>query len=282
MHVGISLRNMGEQSTPSTMAACARAAEAAGLESVWVVDHIAIPPDDTEGSNGRYVDPLISLAWLAGVTKRIRLGVGVLILPYRSALPTAKQIASLQELSGERLLLGVGIGWMDPEFRALGVDRHSRGRISNATLSFIRDCFNNDEVTANGQPFLFRPRPAPPPIYVGGAAPHALKRAARYGDGWIPMGMTPERLPRARAEYAEVCAAAGRPVGEVVVMGGLPLKDAGASAQTLADFRDNGAARFILGGRYADSDDYRRRLDALAAAMERAAAQMRPTDTAHV
>ena len=268
MHIGVSLRNMGDQSTPETMAACATAAEDAGLESVWIVDHIAIPPEDAEGSNGRYLDPLTTLAWLAGMTTRIRLGVGVLIIPYRPPLPTAKQIASIQELSGERLLLGAGIGWMDPEFRALGVDRHRRGRLADETLAFIRDCFDNDVVSANGQTFLFRPRPAPPPIYIGGAAPHALRRAAKYGDGWLPMGMTPDKLSEARADYAEFCEAVGRPVGEIVVMGGLPLDDIGRASETLAAFRDNGAARFVLGGRYADSDEYRQRLDALVAAKE--------------
>ena len=271
MHVGTTLRNMGDQSTPATMSVCAAAAEAAGLESIWVVDHIAIPPDDAAGSNGRYVDPLIALAWLAGATQRIRLGVGVLILPYRPPLPTAKQIASIQELSGGRLLFGAGIGWMEPEFRALGVDRRQRGRLSDDTLAFIRACFDNDEVTANGQTFLFRPRPARPPIYIGGSPPHALKRAAKFGDGWLPMGMTPERLPSAHAEYAEICAAEGKPVGEIVVMGGLALNDRGAAAQTLNDFRDAGAARFVLGARYANSDEYRRQVDALAAAVDHAA-----------
>ena len=169
------------------------------------------------------------------------------------------------------LLLGVGIGWMDPEFRALGVDRHARGRLADATLAFIRDCFEHDEITANGQTFLFRPRPVCPPIYVGGSPPHALKRAARYGDGWLPMGMTPEKLPAARAEYAEHCAAVDRDVGEIVVMGGLPLGDIGAAAAGLVAFRDAGASRFVLGGRYADADDYRRKVDALTAAMEQAA-----------
>ena len=270
MLIGAIVRNMGKQSTPATMGACARAAEAAGLESVWVVDHIAIPPDDAEGSGGRYVDPLISLAWLAGATSTIRLGVGVLILPYRPALPVAKQIASLQELSGERLLLGAGIGWMDAEFRALGVERRWRGRIADETLAFLHECFERDEVTANGQPFLFRPRPARPPIYVGGRPPHALRRAAAWGDGWMPMRMTPEKLPAARAEYAEHCAAAGRAAGEVVVVGELPLEDAGAAAAMLRGFHEGGAARFILSGRYADADDYRRRLDALGTATERA------------
>ena len=163
MHIGAVVRNMGDQSTSQTMGACAAAAEAAGLESVWVVDHVAIPPEDAEGSNGRYVDPLIALAWLAGSTTTIRLGVGTLVLPYRPALPVAKQIASIQELSGERLLLGVGIGWMEAEFRALGVERRRRGRISDATLAFIHECFERDEVTARGQPILFRPPTCPPP-----------------------------------------------------------------------------------------------------------------------
>ena len=267
MHIGITLRNMGGQSTPETMSVCAAAAEGAGLESIWVVDHIAIPPEDAEGSNGRYVDPLVSLAWLAGVTRQIKLGVGVLILPYRPALPTAKQIASIQELSGGRLLFGAGIGWMDPEFRALGVDRRQRGRLADDTLAFIRACFDSDEVTVNGQTFLFRPRPPRPPIYIGGSPPHALKRAATFGDGWLPMGMTPERLPKARADYAEICAAAGKPAGEIVVMGGLPLNDRGAAAQRLSEFREAGAARFVLGARYADSEEYKRTVDTLAAAV---------------
>ena len=233
-----------------------------------MVDHVVVPPDDAEGSQGRYVDPLISLAWLAGATRNIRLGVGTLVLPYRPALPVAKQIASIQELSGERLLLGVGIGWMDAEFRALGVERRRRGRISDETLAFIRECFENDIVTANGQPFLFRPRPARPPIYVGGAAPHALERAASYGDGWLPIGMTPERLPAATAEYAEVCAAAGRPKGEVVVMGDLPLDDTGAAFRMLKGFQEGGASRFVLFVRYADHDEFRRRLDSLMTAKE--------------
>ena len=269
MRIGIGLRNMGEQSTPAIMGACASAAEAAGVESVWVTDHIAIPPDDAEGSGGRYVDPLIALAWLAGATRRIGLGVGVLILPYRtSPLLLAKQLASLQELSGERLLLGVGVGWMDAEFRALGVDRRRRGRISDETLAFVRDCFGHDEVTANGQPFLFRPRPACPPIYIGGAAPHALQRAAKYGDGWFPTGMTPDQLPEVRAQYAEFCAAEGRSVGEITVMGRLPSNDAGAGGQYLADFAEAGASRFVLSGRYADISEYRRNLDVLVAAAQ--------------
>ena len=95
MKIGVTLRNMGPQSTAATMRAGAARAEALGFESLWITDHIAIPPDDAEGSGGRYTDPLTTLAWLGGTTTRIRLGVGVLILPYRPALPTVKQIATV-------------------------------------------------------------------------------------------------------------------------------------------------------------------------------------------
>ncbi len=130
MDIGISIRNMGPQSTRKLITACAQTVENMGFESIWITYHIAIPPNDAEGSGGRYLDTLTTLAWLAGITDRVKLGSGVLILPYRAALPTAEQIATVQELSGNRLVLGVGIGWMDAEFNALGVDRHARGPAS--------------------------------------------------------------------------------------------------------------------------------------------------------
>src|SRR5437016_887777 len=124
MQLGVVLRNMGPQSTRETLVAAARAADALpAIADLWVVDHVAIPPDDAEGSDGRYLDPLATLAYLAGVTTRIGLGTAVLVVPYRPPLPTAKWLATIQELSGGRLLLGVGVGWMVPEFRAAGRSR---------------------------------------------------------------------------------------------------------------------------------------------------------------
>lgn len=265
MQLGVTLRNMGDQSTPALMVECAQAAESAGLESIWITDHIAIPPDDAEGSGGRYLDPLISLSWLAGQTQQIGLGTGVINLPYRPPLPTAKQIASLQELSGERLLLGVGIGWMKPEFRALGVNRRNRGKISDETLAFIRACFDNDLVEANGQTFLFKPRPQAPPIYVGGSAPHALQRAARYGDGWMPMGLDPETLAPHIRDYRALTDAAARPPGHVTVLTGLPLDDQKRAQETLDRYADVGVERVVCAVRYQDGSEYRSALDKLAA-----------------
>ena len=264
MRLGVVVRNMGPASTAETMAGCATAAEDAGLESVWVVDHIAIPPDDAQGSGGRYVDPLIALAWLAGVTRRVRLGVGVLVLPYRPALPVAKQLASLQELSGERLIVGVGVGWMAAEFRALGVDRGRRGAIADETLDLINRCFAGDEVEHRGQRFLFKPRPRKPPVLVGGGAPHALARAARHGDGWLPMAIGPDKLAKHMEAYRGFCRSAGRRPGAATVMGSLPLDDPPATRAALAAYHEAGADRFVHSERYADSGAFAERARALA------------------
>ncbi len=270
MDVGITLRNMGPQSSRELVRDGARAAEDAGLESVWVTDHIAIPPDDAEGSNGRYLDPLATLAYLAGVTERIRLGTGVLVLPYRPPLPTAKWVATVQELSGERLLLGVGIGWMRPEFRAVGADRARRGADSDAVLDLLHDCFgaDGDVVEVNDQPMLFRPNPARPPIYVGGAPPHALHRTVARGDGWMPMGGDPAALEAPIAQLRELAAEAGRPTPEVVCLSALRLDDPGKAADSLTELERVGVTRFVLGHRYDTIDQYADTAAQLARAVE--------------
>jgi probable F420-dependent oxidoreductase len=266
MKLGLYLRNMGPYSTATTMQVCARAAEDAGVDDLWVADHIAIPPDDAEGSGGRYLDPLATLAYLAGATQRINLGTGVLVLPYRPPLATAKWIATIQELSGGRMLLGVGAGWMAAEFRALGVDRAKRGAITDSTLAFLQRCFANDVVEANGQSLLFRPRPPRPPIFVGGAAPHALRRAARFGDGWMPMGGDPEAL-RAQIEALQRgFADAGKPPAEVAVLTRLPLDDPPRAADELAALAAIGATRVVHAWRYTDAAGFAR----AAAVLERA------------
>ena len=264
MKLGVSIRTMGPQSTTETIVRCARAAEDAGLDDIFVPDHIAIPPDDAEGSDGRYLDPLVTLAYLAARTERIGLGTGVLVLPYRTPLPIAKQVATLQELSGNRLLLGVGVGWMEPEFRALGVDARRRGAQTDATLDLLARAFAGDVVEEHGQPFLFRPRPPRPPIFVGGAPPHALHRTVRYGDGWMPMGRNPERLRPAITQLRELAERAGRPAPEVVVLTALPLADPERAIKHARSLAAVGATRLVHGTRYADADEFARAAELLA------------------
>jgi probable F420-dependent oxidoreductase len=253
MKLGLSLRNMGPQSSPATLLECARHAEAAGIDDLWVADHIAIPPDDAAGSGGRYLDPLATLAYLAGATTRIGLGTGVLVLPYRPPLATAKWVATIQELSGGRLLLGVGVGWMAAEFRAIGVAQSRRGALADETLEFLHRCFAADEAEANGQRFLFLPRPPRPPIFVGGAPPHAWQRAIRFGDGWMPMGGDPEYLRPGIAQLRESATAAGKPVPEVVVLASLALDDPARAAAQARALAEVGATRIVHGWRYPDA-----------------------------
>jgi len=267
MRFGIALRTMGQAATRDVLRRSAELAESAGLDTLWIPDHIAIPPDDAEGSDGRYLDPLATLAWLAAATERIRLGTAVLILPYRPALPTAKAIATIQELSDGRLELGVGIGWMEAEFRAVGVDRSQRGRLGDAVLEFLHAAFDGpgDEAVSNGQSFLFRPNPTRPPIWIGGAAPHALARAARFGDGWMPMTDDPERLREPIAELGRRFAEAGRGRPGVKVFGGLGRRPVDEELARLAALEALGVDEFIQGGRYPDLDGFRRTLEAVVA-----------------
>lgn len=265
MRFGFALRLMGPAAHADVLRETALRSEAAGLDSLWVPDHIAIPPDQTEGSGGRYLDPLSSLAWLAATTERIELGTAVLILPYRPPLPTAKVIATVQELSSGRLNLGVGVGWMKPEFDAVGVDLHDRGRITDETLEFLHAAFDapDDETESNGQPFVFRPNPSKPRILIGGAAPHALARAARFGDGWMPMSSDPDRLAAPIAELRTRFEDAGRGEPSIVTLGAVGHDSEQADLETLAGLEALGVTDFIQGARYDDVDGFMRSLDGL-------------------
>jgi probable F420-dependent oxidoreductase len=265
MKLSISLRTMGPQSTRETLGECARLAEAAGIDEIFVPDHIAIPPDDAEGSGGRYLDPLTALAWLAARTERVGLGTAVLILPYRPALPTAKAIATIQELSGGRLTaLGVGVGWMEPEFRALGVPKQRRAADTDAVLEFLGRAFANDVVESHGQPFLFLPRPARPALLVGGAPPHALTRAARFADGWMPIGGKPSDLAPHVSRLRDLFAAAGKPAPDVSIMTRLPLDDGARAADVARAWADLGATRIVHSNRYEDAREFSRAAEAIA------------------
>lgn len=264
MKIGTAIRNMGPAATTECIVQCAQAAEAAGLAHIWTVDHVAIPPNDAEGSDGRWLDPLATLAFLAAATNRIELGVSVLVLPYRPALPTAKWIASIQELSGGRLHFGIGPGWMDPEFKALGVPRSARGKLTDTTIDFIRECFSapDDIVELNGQPFLFRPNPPAPPIYVGGMTDAALARTVRCADGWLPMGIDPEKLKPRVARLREVADAAGRAMPKIVLIGTLPESQEEA-LDMLGGCAELGASDYIQASRYASFAEFAPTLDRL-------------------
>lgn len=261
MRFHASLRNMGSQATADTLVACARAAEESGVfEGAFVVDHLFIAPDESEGSGGRYLEALSTLAFLAGATSRIRIGVSVLIAPYRPALLTAKQVATIQELSGGRLILGVGVGWMDAEFRALGVPRQRRGALTDALLETIHDAFANDVIEVNGQKVIFSPRPARPPIWIGGRGEAAVERAARYGDAYHPIAIRDEDLRERKAMLEAEAARFGRPVPSLALYA--PFEgDVPAAVDRLGELRALGVDDVVVAfGRTHGAEEFKERL----------------------
>ena len=256
--IGIQVRTQGPQSTRDMIVDCAMAAEQNGFEELYVVDHIAIPPDDLEGSDGRYLDPLSVLSFLAGLTDQIELCTGVLVMPYRSILPTAKVIATAQELSGNRLKLGVGVGWMESEFKALGIDRARRGRIFDEGLEFINRAFASDQISQNDQEFMFLPRPAKPPILIGGTPPYAFDRAVKFGDGWIPMaGKNLEKFRAPISELKERFASAGKKEPQVAIFTRLAYEQPATMVEQMQEMADIGVSSMVHGGvRYRDSSEF--------------------------
>ena len=263
MRFGIFLRNFGPVATSDNIASCAEYAEEAGLDDIWLSDHIAIPPEESEGSGGRYLDPLATLAFIAGRTERIGLGTAVLIVPYRPALVTAKWLASIQELSGGRLSVGAAVGWMEAEFKAAGVDRSRRGAITDETLAFWHECFANDEVEANGQKLIFSPRPQRPKILIGGAAPHAITRTLNLGDGWMPTEGDPEKLRDTVTSYLQQSESEGKGRPEVIPLTGLPLEDEKETLDKMHAFRDIGITGVNHAGKYTNLDEFMSIVDKL-------------------
>ena len=157
---------------------------------------------------------------------------------------------------------------MAAEFRALGVDYRRRGALSEEALNLLDRCFATDVVEVNGQPFLFRPRPSRPPLFVGGQPPFAFRRALAHRGGWMPMGLAPDALAPCVAELRAAAAGRGLPSPEVAVLTSLPLEDLGRTRTLLVRYAEAGATRVIHGARYADAGAFRSMVERLARAGE--------------
>jgi probable F420-dependent oxidoreductase len=214
MQLGIHLPHAGEQATPALIRHAAIRAEALGLSDVWVSEHIIVPRA-TFPRSPLFYDPVLSLTWAAAVTERVRLGTSVLVLPMRHPLPLAKELATLQNLSDGRLILGAGVGWLEAEFRALGVPFHERGRRTDEGVAMMRAVWTQDPVTFHAKyidaeidEMTMRPQPVKPiPIWFGARSEAAYRRTVRIGDGWHGSQLSPEeaapvvaRLRRDRPE----------------------------------------------------------------------------------
>src|SRR5215211_6373585 len=242
MHFGVAFANVFTFAEPEAARTLATAAEDAGFESLWTVEHVVIPaeyrsvypydpsgrmpaPDDTP-----LPDPFIWMAFVAAVTSRVRLGTGIAILPQRNPLLAAKEVATLDRLSGGRVLLGVGAGWLKEEFEALGVPFEHRGRRLDEHIGAMRALWAGDRASYDGELVHFdactmSPRPAAGrvPIHIGGHTEVAARRAGRLGDGFFPGTTDAEHLASVLGVMRRAAEEAGRDPDAIEVTTGGPM-----------------------------------------------------------
>jgi probable F420-dependent oxidoreductase len=199
MRVGIHLPHIGRKAGPEAIRRAAVQAEELGFADAWSSEHIIIPRGAPYPPSAIFYDPVLTLTWAAAFTTKIRLGTSVLVLPMRHPLPLAKELATLQNLSEGRLILGAGVGWMEAEFAALGAPFRERGRRMDEGIAMMRAVWSEDPVTfpARRIPAVIEdmrmlPHPVKPiPIWIGGGSEVALARALRL-DGWHGSRLSPE------------------------------------------------------------------------------------------
>jgi probable F420-dependent oxidoreductase len=265
---------LAHNSPPIT--ALAPAIEARGFESLWVPEHTHIPSESVL-ADGRPVppayadlpDPFVLLAAAAAVTQRLQLGTGVCLLVQRDAIITAKAVATLSQISGGRVLLGVGAGWNRPELANHGVAFATRFKKLEEQTQALRVLWRDDEPQFQGHHVSFGPlrsglKPAPdrtPPILFGGESEHTLRRVVKYGDGWLPRMFDAQRVATGITRLRELATQAGRDPATLSIS----LFAAAPEADALKRHRDAGADRAIFALQPGTLDDCARRLDRLAA-----------------
>src|SRR5947208_12506321 len=200
MRLGIHLPHIGQKASAEAIRRAAIQAEELGFADVWVSEHIIVPKDRAYPPSAIFWDPVVTLTWAAACTSRVGLGTSVLVLPMRHPLPLAKELATLQNLSAGRLILGAGVGWLEAEFDALGVPFRERGRRMDEGIAMMRAVWSEDPVTfptrvipAIIEDMRMLPKPVKPiPIWIGGSSEAALSRALRLADGWHGSRVSPE------------------------------------------------------------------------------------------
>lgn len=262
MKIGMNYRNWGPHATRNNLLECARIADESTLDSIWVNDHIGFPPNDWHNEYGiseemgSIIDPYAVMAFLGAITSRIEFGSAVIIGSYRPPLPTAKWLQSIQVLSGERMLFGVGPGYLTEEFTALGVAKNKRGKLTDELLDILHQAFTEDFVESNGQPLVLAPQPKRPPFYIGGGPNIAIPRAVARGDGWMPVGILPNELKPVVADFNAQTADAGRDPLAVVAMKTLPLDNINEAIELAQGYRDAGATHLVHTQNYNNPAEY--------------------------
>ncbi len=255
MRYGFYLPTRGKSAEPDALEALVRRGEALGFSSTVIADHIVFPveiaskyPYTVSGAfpgSGDTLEQLTLMAFVAGKTSRLRLITSVMILPHRNPVLTAKMLATIDVLSGGRVIVGVGVGWLREEFRALGAaDFDRRGAVSDEYIRIFKTLWTQNPASFEGEFYRFEalkclPQPVQkphPPIWVGGHSKVALRRAARHGDGWHPVGANPAAMlapPEFKGllgELRRLCEAERRDPRTLTISYKAPLYDTGVPA----------------------------------------------------
>ncbi|MBO0730529.1 MAG: TIGR03619 family F420-dependent LLM class oxidoreductase [Acidimicrobiaceae bacterium] len=248
MKLGLFSINMGARSEPDQLVAAAQAAEAAGFDSVWAGEHVVVPdpqvPPSPMAPHDPCLDPLLALTWAAAATNTVKLATGIVILPQRNPVVLAKQLASLDVLSRGRLLFGIGVGYLEPEFRAIGANFEERGAVTDEFLASMTHLWYDEQPAYQGHFVSFsgvdaHPRPAQRaiPVVVGGHSPAAYRRAVAHGDGWYGYALTPDSARQCLEGLRKAAGSVTRPAErgdlEITVSprGRLTQEDAAAFAE---------------------------------------------------
>lgn len=230
MKLGLFGVNMGACADPEHLVAAVQAAESAGFDSVWAGEHVILPdpqvPPSPMAPQDPALDPFIALAWAASATSSVRVATGIVIMPQRNPVVLAKQVASLDVLSGGRLTLGIGVGYLEPEFRAIGANFTDRGVVTDEYLEAMQHLWYDEHPSYKGRFAEYDgvdayPRPVQQviPIVVGGHTPRAFRRAVARGHGWYGFAQTPESAESAIAGLRKASARVERPseLGELEI-----------------------------------------------------------------
>ena len=273
MRYGFYLPTRGATATPESLVALARRGEALGFSSVMIADHIVFPaqvksryPYTVSGDfpgGGDGLDLLALMGFIAAQTERLRLVSSVMILPYRNPVSTAKALATLDVLSRGRVTVGVGVGWLREEFEALDApDFDRRGAVSDEYIRIFKLLWTQSPATFAGEFYRFsdlvcRPHPVQkphPPIWIGGHSRPAIRRAARLGDGWHPVGanpavpLTPTELRASLDELARLAEGAGRDPSALTSSFKAPVYDLSVSQRASPSGTAAGGARRPFSG----------------------------------
>jgi len=289
MNFGCHLPMFGPMATRDNVLAFARRMEALGYDSLWASDHVVIPyrvesryPYSATGEfplppNANFLEPLTTLALVAGVTERVKLGTTVLVLPHRHPVLAAKCLATLDHLSNGRVILGAGVGWMREEIELLGAPFDLRGAWSDEAIRVMRACWKEERARHRGEFFAFDDVgmfPKPPrgdiPVWIGGHTPRALRRVVALGDGWHAAFPTVEELAKGITLLRQECERRNRRFADlaITVRAGLSIRPAplgpdrkamqGSAEQIVEDierYRALGVGSLLFESRYRDLED---------------------------